>query len=256
VDAIARRERAAAVPYLLRGFLDDDYRVRRLSFWLLLELGTEAQSAVPALEQVASGAEDEELSTAAKRLLWEITQEPKWWDAFNRARFRRGSHSRAEEGRETDEQQSPCDQADSSQQALAGFCGPSCRFRRYALDRVQLVRNGKIVAERRLGDFDGRLTWKEKVAVPEPCWLAARSFGTHRPRYPHCASRFHFAHTNPLFVTVAGKGPRSPGDAARFRAEIDALIEFAPQIPTPELRSRALDAYRKARRYFAETEEK
>jgi hypothetical protein len=127
---------------------------------------------------------------------------------------------------------------------------------RHPVELVQILCNGEVAAERKLEKFGGRFSWEKAFRVDAPCWFAARCFGTHRPRYPHSASQNHFAHTNPLVVAVAGKRPSSPKDAARFVAEIDALIEFAPNIPTPELRSRSLDVYRKARQYFADMTER
>jgi len=120
------------------------------------------------------------------------------------------------------------------------------------LDMVELVRNGQVVARRNLQGFDGHFTYEPPLRIDGPCWLAARCFGTYTPRYPHSASHNHFAHTNPLFVTVGGKTHRSPRDAARFIKEIDALIAFVPNIPTEGLRSRSLEAFRKARKYFAD----
>jgi len=125
-------------------------------------------------------------------------------------------------------------------------------YSRHPIELVEILRNGRVAARRKLDDFDGHLAWEETLRVDEPCWLAARCFGAWKPRYPHSASRNHFAHTNPLVVTVAGRRPTSPRDAARFLEEIDALVAFAPNIPTEALRSRSLDIYRKARQYFAD----
>ena len=98
----------------------------------------------------------------------------------------------------------------------------------------------------------GQRLWAGRSPVEGPCWFAARCFGAHKPRYPHSASHNHFAHTNPLVVTVGGKRPSSSRDAARFLKEIDALIGFAPNIPTDALRSRSLEVFKKARAYFAD----
>lgn len=123
---------------------------------------------------------------------------------------------------------------------------------RHPVRLVEVLRNGQVVARRPVGDLPaGGMTWRTDVEVPGPCWLAARCFGEHRPRYVHAAAHNQFAHTNPLVVTVAGRRPTSPGDAARFVREIDALIEFAPRLPSEDLRGRALAAYRKARAYYA-----
>jgi hypothetical protein len=51
-------------------------------------------------------------------------------------------------------------------------------------------------------------------------------------------------------VTVAGKKPADATSAARFLSEIDALIEFVPNIPSDAMRKRALRLYDEARRYF------
>ena len=95
------------------------------------------------------------------------------------------------------------------------------------------------------------MTWEPTVDVTGPCWLAARCFGEYQPRYLHMDGHNLFAHTNALFVTVGGKRPSSAEDAGRFVREIDGLIEYAPRIPTDDLRTRALEEYRKAREYFA-----
>ncbi|HUT35906.1 MAG TPA: CehA/McbA family metallohydrolase [Planctomycetota bacterium] len=122
---------------------------------------------------------------------------------------------------------------------------------RHPVGLVQILCNGEVAAERKLEKFDGRLSWEKAFRVDAPCWFAARCFGTTKPRYPHSASHNQFAHTSPLVVTVGGKRPASGRDAARFVAEIDALVEFAPSIPTPDLRARALEAYANARQFFA-----
>lgn len=54
-----------------------------------------------------------------------------------------------------------------------------------------------------------------------------------------------------LMVTVAGKKPSSAVDAAQFIKEIDALIDFASNIPSDSMRKRALKLYHEARRYYA-----
>jgi hypothetical protein len=70
-------------------------------------------------------------------------------------------------------------------------------------------------------------------------------------RYPHQASPNQFAHTNILMVTVAGKKSTNAASAAQFIDEIDALIEFAPNIPSDAMRQRALKLYNEARRHYA-----
>jgi hypothetical protein len=87
--------------------------------------------------------------------------------------------------------------------------------------------------------------------VNESCWFAGRCFGEVDVRYPHQASPNQFAHTNILMVTVAGENPTGAASAAQFIDEIDALIEFAPNIPSDAMRQRALRLYSQARQYYA-----
>jgi hypothetical protein len=70
-------------------------------------------------------------------------------------------------------------------------------------------------------------------------------------RYPHQAAPNQFAHTNMFMVSVAGEKPSSATHAARFVGEIDALIQFAPNIPSDSMRQRALKLYDQARQYYA-----
>ncbi len=122
---------------------------------------------------------------------------------------------------------------------------------RYPVDTVEILRNGRVAAEKKVRDFDGRLEWTEILPVREPSWFAARCFGAHAPRYRHHGPRNAFAHTNPLFVTVAGRKPASAEDAAALLKEVEALIAFAPRIPSDKIRAQALEEYEKARRFYA-----
>ena len=123
---------------------------------------------------------------------------------------------------------------------------------RHPVRRVEIVRNGEVLAHKDVPDATRGLRWDLTADVAGPAWFAARCFGEHRPRYAHMGARNQFAHTNLLFVTVGGKRPRSAADAKRFVREIDALIQYAPNLPTQALRTRALAAYGKARKYYAQ----
>lgn len=118
---------------------------------------------------------------------------------------------------------------------------------------VEILQNGKVVASRELdtNTSSQQLEWEEFLPVDNPCWFAARCFGETDVRYPHQTAPNQFAHTNMLMVTVAGRRPRSAECAARFVEEIDALIKFAPNIPSDSMRQRALTLYNEARQYFA-----
>jgi len=121
----------------------------------------------------------------------------------------------------------------------------------YPVGLVELVKNGKVVAEKELEDFDGQWEFQTDIEVQEPCWFGARCFGRYQPRYPHSISHNQFAHTNPAFVTIAGNKPVSPSDAERFVEEIDALIDFTSEIPE-KLQRETRRTFEKAREYYAE----
>lgn len=118
---------------------------------------------------------------------------------------------------------------------------------------VELLQDGDVVASHELSTRqpDQTMGWEEEVRVDKPCWLAARCFGEAEVRYAHQASPNQFAHTNILMVTVAGERPASASSAKQFVNEIDALIQFAPNIPGAMMRQQALELYHEARRYFA-----
>jgi hypothetical protein len=118
---------------------------------------------------------------------------------------------------------------------------------------VEILQNGEVVSSRELAadQPNQRLEWEEVLPVNGPCWFAARCFGETDVRYPHQTAPNQFAHTNILMVTVAGQKPNSAASAAQFVDEIDALIQFAPNIPSDSMRQRALERYRKARQYYA-----
>jgi len=122
---------------------------------------------------------------------------------------------------------------------------------RHPVRRMEILQNGKVIVGLGVERPGEPVRWTGTVDVKQPCWLAARCFGEHKPRYPHCAAHNQFAHTNALFVTVGGRRPTSPSDAGRFVKEIDALVAYAPKLPTDRMRQRAMTAYRKAREYFA-----
>ena len=117
---------------------------------------------------------------------------------------------------------------------------------------VEILRNGEVVASRSLpADQAGRvLQWEEILSVNGPCWFAARCFGETDVRYPHQTAPNQFAHTNILMVTVAGRKPSSARHPP-FLEEIDALIEFAPNIPSSSMRTAGVEALSPMREYYA-----
>jgi hypothetical protein len=126
-----------------------------------------------------------------------------------------------------------------------------CLVSKHPVELLEIVSNGEVIRRRELDAHTGSLTWEETVDAATPCWFAARSFGTHEPRYRHSAPHNVFAHTNPLFVTLAGQGPSSPEDAALFLEEVDALLDFVPNVPEP-LQAETREVFLEARKFYAE----
>jgi hypothetical protein len=123
-------------------------------------------------------------------------------------------------------------------------------YNRHPVELVEILQNGEVIFSKRLTSFDGYFTLRHTIQVDVPSWFAARCFGAYEPRYPHSACCNQFAHTNALFITVAGKMPASSRDAGRFVSEINRLVAFVSDIPQ-ELRERSMQEFMRARTYFA-----
>ena len=104
--------------------------------------------------------------------------------------------------------------------------------------RVDLVMNGKVVASREAAAGTREMTWREKVQVPGPGWLAARCVSRQEP-IPW--GLLVAAHTSPVYVRVPGQELFSPAAAAYFLKLIDGS-----QAWTENTATRADDARRQA----------
>jgi hypothetical protein len=100
-----------------------------------------------------------------------------------------------------------------------GTATARARFYR-PLERVQIVRNGEVVAS---VEGDGRrteLVAQSKIADAESCWVAARTSAVKEKNEPDIQ-----AHTNPRYVLKDGKAVVAPAArdrvAAQWRAEMD-----------------------------------
>jgi TolB protein len=119
------------------------------------------------------------------------------------------------------------------------------------VDHVELVCNGRVVrsftAHKALdrGEFGG------SVALKDSGWCVARA-SSDAGRYP-ILDTYVYATTSPIYVTVAGRRPRSPDDARYFAAWIDRMTETTAAYPdwnsTAEKRS-VLDRLTQAKAVF------
>jgi Tol biopolymer transport system component len=98
-----------------------------------------------------------------------------------------------------------------------------------AVEHVELVCNGRVVrsfvTRKALdqGEFSG------SIALTDSGWCVARA-SSDAGRYP-VLDTYVYATTSPIYVTVAGHKPRSPGDARYFAAWIDRMTETTTAYP-------------------------
>lgn len=98
-----------------------------------------------------------------------------------------------------------------------------------AVDHLQLVCNGRVVRSFVTrgsvdhGDFRG------SIALKDSGWCVARA-STDGARYP-VLDNYVYATTSPVYVTIAGKAPRSPQDARYFVAWTDRVTETTAAYP-------------------------
>jgi TolB protein len=98
-----------------------------------------------------------------------------------------------------------------------------------AVDHLDVVCNGRVVrslvARRGVdhGEFSG------SMALNDSGWCVARA-STDAGRYP-VLDTYVYATTSPIYVTVAGRKPRSPDDARYFAAWIERMTETTSAYP-------------------------
>jgi TolB protein len=95
------------------------------------------------------------------------------------------------------------------------------------LDHWEVVCNGKVVQSLALRDPDGRTAGaverNSTVSLTESGWCLVRA-SSDRAEYP-VLDNYVYATTSPIYVTIAGRKPRSAGDAKYFVAWMDRVIE-------------------------------
>jgi hypothetical protein len=89
------------------------------------------------------------------------------------------------------------------------------------VDHLEIVGNGKVVADIPLAGNRARVSTTLKIPVRESGWYLLRARGDN-PAYP-ILDVYPYATTSPIYVTVVGSPARSPADAEYFIAWIDRL---------------------------------
>jgi hypothetical protein len=96
----------------------------------------------------------------------------------------------------------------------------------FPLDRLELVQNGKIVADAKAAGDRVSIELEQLVTFERSGWLALRASG---PSHPDGPAAPLFGHTSPIYVDVPGQLLDARKDAAYFIAWIDRLADFIRQ---------------------------
>jgi len=98
-----------------------------------------------------------------------------------------------------------------------------------AVDHLDLVCNGRVVRSfaARGGVDHGEFTGS--IALDDSGWCVVRA-STDTGRYP-VLDTYVYATTSPIYVTIAGRKPRSPDDARYFAAWVDRMTETTSAYP-------------------------
>jgi hypothetical protein len=113
-----------------------------------------------------------------------------------------------------------------------------------ALERLELVHNGQVIAAGDLGPDRTTAQIDRPVRLERGGWLSARAYGEGGRQ----------AHTSPIYVEVGGRGFASPDDAAYFLTWIDRLeakLKERDRVPTPALREHVAGQLNAARAIYA-----
>ena len=98
-----------------------------------------------------------------------------------------------------------------------------------AVDHLDLVCNGKVIRSFVThtpidhGEFTG------SIALKDSGWCVARA-SSDAGRYP-VLDTYVYATTSPVYVSIAGRAPRSPDDARYFAAWVDRMTETTAAYP-------------------------
>jgi hypothetical protein len=94
-----------------------------------------------------------------------------------------------------------------------------------AIDHFEVIFNGRVVANHRLDGARTQADVNGKVEIPASGWLILRAWNDHAD--PKVQDIYPYASTSPVYVTVNGQAPRSPGDAVYFVSWLDRVIANA-----------------------------
>jgi TolB protein len=98
-----------------------------------------------------------------------------------------------------------------------------------AVDHLELVCNGRVVRSFVTGKPLDHGEFSGSIALKDSGWCIVRA-STDAGRYP-VLDTYVYATTSPIYMTVAGRKPRSPDDARYFAAWVDRIAETTSAYP-------------------------
>jgi len=119
------------------------------------------------------------------------------------------------------------------------------------IDRIELIVNGEVVASADADDDGRHAALTHDLPIDGSCWIAARVIGPEHDLVldPDGA----FAHTSPIYVTVAGAPVALRDDAEYFVEWIERLIAVAEakaRFPSDADRDRVIAQFREGQAYY------
>lgn len=116
---------------------------------------------------------------------------------------------------------------------------------------LELVMNGEVVARAEAAGGGTEAEIRRVLPVARSGWIAARVWGPPHRLVVNDAKAF--AHTSPVYCTVAGQKIAMPADARIALAWIDKLladVAASPRFESGERKAEVAALFRKARRYY------
>ncbi len=121
----------------------------------------------------------------------------------------------------------------------------------FPLAKVELIYNGQVVANAKLAADEKSGVIEQDLPLDKSGWIALRATG---PGHPDSPLPILYAHTNPIYVELAGQAHRAKADAVFFLNWIDRLavmMRERDRIPTEELRRHVQQQIDQARSVYA-----
>ncbi len=120
---------------------------------------------------------------------------------------------------------------------------------RIPVDRVEIIRGGKIVAMKQNVEKSREVVFEAKVPVEGSSWIAARASAAHI--IPNSARGIPImAHASPVYLEVEGTRCSSPKDAALFVTWVDEALNWVQSranIPDAGQKTEMVELFQKAK---------